>query len=84
MGFEAVGEERKRIDGHTYIEREPYTLDWTRQFIDRAVETGLDVDKIYRRYFGDSLSLASSKLFDGIRHPWQKQTFTKRIRKCKI
>lgn len=30
---------------------------------------GLDVDKIYRRYFEDSISLAKSGLFDGIGHP---------------
>lgn len=31
--------------------------------------TGLDVDKIYRRYFEDSVSLAKSRIFDGIGHP---------------
>ena len=31
--------------------------------------TGLDVDKLYRRYFEDSVSLAESRLFDGIGHP---------------
>jgi histidinol-phosphatase (PHP family) len=30
---------------------------------------GIDVDKIYRRYFGDSVSLAKSGIFDGIGHP---------------
>lgn len=30
---------------------------------------GLDVDRIYRRYFEDSVSLARSGLFDGIGHP---------------
>jgi len=30
---------------------------------------GIDVDKIYRRYFEDSISLAKSKIFDGIGHP---------------
>ena len=30
---------------------------------------GLDVDRIYRRYFEDSVSLAESGLFDGIGHP---------------
>jgi len=30
---------------------------------------GLDVDKIYRRYFEDSISLAKSGIFDGIGHP---------------
>ena len=30
---------------------------------------GIDVDTIYRRYFEDSISLAKSKLFDGIGHP---------------
>ena len=30
---------------------------------------GLDVDKLYRRYFEDSISLAESGLFDGIGHP---------------
>lgn len=30
---------------------------------------GVDVDKIYRRYFEDSISLAKSGLFDGIGHP---------------
>lgn len=30
---------------------------------------GLDVDKIYRRYFEDSISLARSGIFDGIGHP---------------
>ncbi len=30
---------------------------------------GMDVDTIYRRYFEDSVSLAQSKLFDGIGHP---------------
>ena len=30
---------------------------------------GRDVDAIYRRYFEDSISLAKSKLFDGIGHP---------------
>ena len=30
---------------------------------------GLDVDKIYRRYFEDSVSLAESGIFDGIGHP---------------
>ena len=30
---------------------------------------GLDVDRIYRRYFEDSVSLAGSGLFDGIGHP---------------
>lgn len=30
---------------------------------------GLDVDKVYRRYFEDSISLAKSGLFDGIGHP---------------
>jgi histidinol-phosphatase (PHP family) len=30
---------------------------------------GLDVDKIYRRYFEDSVSLAKSGIFDGIGHP---------------
>ena len=30
---------------------------------------GLDVDKIYRRYFEDSISLAKSRIFDGIGHP---------------
>ena len=29
----------------------------------------MDVDTIYRRYFEDSVSLAKSKLFDGIGHP---------------
>lgn len=29
----------------------------------------IDVDKIYRRYFEDSVSLAKSKIFDGIGHP---------------
>ena len=31
--------------------------------------TGIDVDKIYHRYFEDSVSLAKSKIFDGIGHP---------------
>ncbi len=30
---------------------------------------GMDVDKIYRRYFEDSVSLAKSRIFDGIGHP---------------
>ena len=30
---------------------------------------GVDVDRIYRRYFEDSVSLAKSGLFDGIGHP---------------
>ena len=30
---------------------------------------GIDVDKIYRRYFEDSVSLAESGIFDGIGHP---------------
>lgn len=30
---------------------------------------GLDVDRIYRRYFEDSVSLAKSGIFDGIGHP---------------
>ena len=30
---------------------------------------GIDVDKIYRRYFEDSISLAKSRIFDGIGHP---------------
>ena len=30
---------------------------------------GRDVDRIYRRYFEDSVSLAKSGLFDGIGHP---------------
>lgn len=30
---------------------------------------GIDVDAIYRRYFEDSISLAKSKIFDGIGHP---------------
>ena len=30
---------------------------------------GVDVDKIYRRYFEDSISLAKSRIFDGIGHP---------------
>lgn len=29
----------------------------------------VDVDKIYRRYFEDSVSLAKSRIFDGIGHP---------------
>lgn len=31
--------------------------------------TGVDVDRIYRSYFEDSVSLAKSGLFDGIGHP---------------
>lgn len=31
--------------------------------------TGMDVDRIYRRYFEDSISLAKSGIFDGIGHP---------------
>lgn len=30
---------------------------------------GMDVDRLYRRYFEDSVSLAKSGLFDGIGHP---------------
>lgn len=30
---------------------------------------GIDVDKIYYRYFEDSVSLAKSRIFDGIGHP---------------
>ena len=30
------------IDGHIHIERGPYTLEWIRKFVDKAVETGLD------------------------------------------
>ena len=30
---------------------------------------GLDIDRIFRRYFEDSVSLAKSGLFDGIGHP---------------
>ena len=30
---------------------------------------GIDVDRIYRRYFEDSVSLAKSGIFDGIGHP---------------
>ena len=30
------------IDGHIHIERGPYTLDWIRKFVDRAVEMRLD------------------------------------------
>ena len=30
---------------------------------------GIDVDTIYHRYFEDSISLAKSRLFDGIGHP---------------
>lgn len=30
------------VDGHIHIERGPYTLDWIRQFVNRAVETGLE------------------------------------------
>lgn len=30
---------------------------------------GLDVDKIYRRYFEESILLAKSRIFDGIGHP---------------
>lgn len=31
--------------------------------------TGVDIDRIYRRYFEDSVSLAKSRIFDGIGHP---------------
>ena len=30
------------VDGHIHIERGPYTLEWIRQFVHRAVEAGLD------------------------------------------
>ena len=30
---------------------------------------GMDVDKLYRRYFEDSITLAESGIFDGIGHP---------------
>ncbi len=30
---------------------------------------GIDVDKIYHRYFEDSVFLAKSRIFDGIGHP---------------
>ena len=30
---------------------------------------GIDVDNVFRRYFEESISLAKSKLFDGIGHP---------------
>ncbi len=30
---------------------------------------GIDVNRIYRRYFEDSISLAKSRIFDGIGHP---------------
>ena len=30
---------------------------------------GIDVDKAYRRYFADSVSLAKSGIFDGLGHP---------------
>ena len=30
------------IDGHIHIEQGPYTLDWIKRFVDRAVETGLE------------------------------------------
>ncbi len=38
---------------------------------DHKVEhwAGVDVDKIYCQYFEDSISLAKSKIFDGIGHP---------------
>lgn len=36
---------------------------------------GLDVDKVYRRYFEDSISLAKSGLFDGIGHPDEIKLF---------
>ena len=29
-------------DGHIHIEKGPYTLDWIRQFVKRAVETQMD------------------------------------------
>ena len=29
-------------DGHIHIERGPYTLEWIDQFVNRAVEMGLD------------------------------------------
>lgn len=30
------------VDGHIHIERGPYTLEWVREFVKRAQETGLD------------------------------------------
>ena len=30
------------IDGHIHIERGPYTLDWIKQFVDRAIEMQID------------------------------------------
>lgn len=44
------------VDGFAYDHR---TEDWA----------GMDVDKIYRRYFEDSVLLAKSRIFDGIGHP---------------
>ncbi|MBR5070653.1 MAG: histidinol-phosphatase [Oscillospiraceae bacterium] len=32
----------KMIDGHIHIERGPYTLEWIRRFVDKAVEMQLD------------------------------------------
>lgn len=32
----------RRIDGHIHIERGPYTLEWIRRFVDKAVEMQLD------------------------------------------
>lgn len=39
---------------------------------------GIDVDKLYRRYFEDSVSLAKSGLFDGIGHPDSIKLFGKK------
>ena len=39
------------IDGHIHIERGPYTLEWIRKFVDRAVETGLDEIRLLEHNF---------------------------------
>ena len=39
------------IDGHIHIERGPYTLEWIRKFVDKAVEMGLDEIRLLEHNF---------------------------------
>lgn len=40
-----------RIDGHIHIERGPYTLEWIKQFVDKAVEMELDEIRLLEHNF---------------------------------
>lgn len=67
--YESFVRELTKDKGFDFLLGSVHFVDGFGYDLDPAEWAGVDVDNLYRRYFEECISLAKSRLFDGIGHP---------------